>query len=141
MIQNIPNITPRFNKIAREHKFKVTNTSGTRVKDLSTKAKTPLGNKNSNVVYNIPCGCREYSYTGETHRKWETRQKEHRDKVRLTTRDIELGNTEAATTRMNTNDGGLAKHSTTCTNEINWDEAKIIGSRRKMESTKISGRN
>ena len=35
------------------------------MKDLTAKAKTPLGDKNSNVVYNIPCGCHKYSYTGE----------------------------------------------------------------------------
>ena len=52
-----------------------------------------------------------YLYTGETHWKWETRQKEHRYKVRLTTQDIEFGNTESATTRINTKDGGLANHS------------------------------
>ena len=68
VIQNIPNITPQFNKIAREHGFKVANKSGTRIKDLITKAKTPLGDKNSNVIYNIPCGCGKYSYTGRSNR-------------------------------------------------------------------------
>ena len=127
VIQNIPNITPQFNKIAREHGFKVANKSGTRVKDLTAKAKTPLGDKNSNVVYNIPCGCHKYSYTGETHRKWETRRKEHQDKVRLTKQDIDAGNMDSATTRMNTNDGGLAKHMSTCNREIEWENAKIVG--------------
>ena len=45
VIQNIPNITPQFNKIAREHGFKVANKSGTRVKDLTAKAKIPLGTR------------------------------------------------------------------------------------------------
>ena len=33
---------PQFNKIAREHGFKEANKSGTRVKDLTAKANTPL---------------------------------------------------------------------------------------------------
>ena len=53
MIQNIPNVTPQFNKIAREHRFKVANKSGSRVKDLTTKAKTPLGDKNSNITSHV----------------------------------------------------------------------------------------
>ena len=47
VIENIPNVTPQFNKIAREHGFRVANKSGTRVRDLTSKAKTPLGDKNS----------------------------------------------------------------------------------------------
>ena len=136
VIQNIPNMTPQFNKIAREHGFKVANKSGTRIKDLITKAKTPLGDKNSNVIYNIPCGCGKYSYTGETHRKWETRRKEHHDKVRLTKQDILSGNLESAATRMNTNDGGLAKHTSTCTEEIKWEKAKIIGREERWTQRK-----
>ena len=59
-VRKLRNITPQFNKIAREHNFKVASNSGTRVRDLTTKAKTRLGDKNSNVVYNIPCGCNKY---------------------------------------------------------------------------------
>ena len=136
VIENIPNVTPQFNKIARKHGFKVANKSGKRVRDLTTKAKTPLGDKNSNVVYNIPCGCNKYSYTGETHRKWETRRKEHKDKVRLTKQDIDTGNIESATSRMNTNDGGLAKHASTCTEEIKWDDAKITGREQRWTQRK-----
>ena len=74
VIQNIPNVTPQFNKIAREHGFKVANKSGSRVKDLTTKAKTPLGDKNSNITYNIPCGCstlttEKHIENGERERK------------------------------------------------------------------------
>ena len=42
VIQNIPNITPQFKKIARGYGFKVANKSGARVKDLTAKAKNPL---------------------------------------------------------------------------------------------------
>ena len=103
------------------------NRTTNKVRYLTSNAKTPLGDKNSNVVYNIPCKCGDYSYTGETYRKWKTRRKEHEDKVRLTHQDIENGNLEHATERMNERDGGLAKHSTECEEEINWAEAKIVG--------------
>ena len=38
---------------------------------------------------------------------------------------------------MNTGDGGLAKHSTVCEQEINWEEAKIIGKERRTTQRKF----
>ena len=96
VIQNIPGFTEQFNRIARKHRFQVANNTNNRVKDLISNAKTPLGGKNMNVVYRIPCNCEDHSYTGETDRKWETRENEHKDKVRLTLQDIEDGNEERA---------------------------------------------
>ena len=136
VIQNIPNFTPQFNKIARKHGFIVANKTGKRVKDLTSKAKTPLGDKNSHVIYNIPCGCNKFSYTGETSRKWESRRKEHHTKVRLTKEDLDAGKIESANTRMNTNDGGLAKHTATCTEEIDWKNAKIVGREQRWTQRK-----
>ena len=136
VIQNIPNVTPQFNKIAREHGFKVANKSGRRVRDLTSNAKTPLGDKNSNVTYNIPCGCEKYAYNGETYRKWKTRKKEQHDKVRLTKKDIAEGNLESATARMNTNDGGLARHAATCAEEIKWENARITGREERWTQRK-----
>ena len=60
-------------------------------------------------MYNIPCKCAEHAYTGETDRKWMTREKEHKDKVRLTHEDIRTGNMERATQRMNERDGRVGK--------------------------------
>ena len=57
----------------------------------------------------------------------ETREKEHKDKVRLTKQDIDAGNMEKAVERMNTGDGGLAKHASTCPYEVDWDNVKIVG--------------
>ena len=114
VMPNIPGFTKQFNKIAREHKFTVANKAENKVRDLTTSAKTPLGDKNTNVVYNINCKCEKYAYIGETERKWSTRKKEHQDKVRLTKEDLEKGDIERATNRMNDRDGGLAKHATTC---------------------------
>lgn len=133
---NIPNFTREYNKIARKHNFRVANKTENKIKDLVGNARTPLADSNSHVVYNIPCKCDEYSYTGETDRKWKTRKKEHKDKVRLTHVDIEKGNLENANKRMNEGDGGLAKHSAACEQEIDWDTAKIIGKERGFHQRK-----
>ena len=136
-IPNIPSFTRAFSRIAKQHNFRTSTKAENKVKDISTKAKTPLGDKNKNIVYNIPCGCGKYSYTGETDRKWKTRKKEHMDKIRLTQVDIDNGNIQRATERMNTGDGGLAKHNTTCSQSINWEEAKIIGKERNTMQRKF----
>ena len=125
--ENIPGFTLEFNKIARKHRFKVANKTQSRVKDLISNAKTPLGGKNTDVVYRIPCKCKDYSYTGETYRMWDTREREHERKVRLTLQDIEAGNIQRANDRMNANDGGLAKHAASCTSGIDWENARVIG--------------
>ena len=135
-IPNIPHITRTFDRIAKQHQFRTATRATNKVKDLAQKAKTPLGEKNKNVVYNIPCGCGKFSYTGETDRKWKTRKKEHMDKVRLTKEDIKNGNMTKATERMNTGDGGLAKHSAACEQQIKWEEAKIVGRETRMTQRK-----
>lgn len=99
------------------------NKTANRVKDLIENAKTPLGGKRSNVVYRTPYKCRIYAFTGHTDRDWETREKEHQDKVRLTKEDIERGRTESVKKWMNDADGGLAKHAPTCPQGLNWKEA------------------
>ena len=133
-IPNIPSFTRTFSRIAKQHHFRTTSRAENKVRDISSKARTPLGDKNTHVTYNIPCGCEEHSYSGETDRMWRTRKKEQQDKVRLTKTDLENGNVERATERMNTGDGGLAKHSTVCPHPIKWEDAKIVG--RERNSTK-----
>ena len=133
-IPNIPSFTRTFSRIAKQHQFRTTSRAENKVRDITSKARTPLGDKNTHVSYNIPCGCEEHSYSGETDRMWGTRKKEHRDKVRLTKTDLENGNVERATERMNTGDGGLAKHSAVCPHPIKWEDAKIVG--KEKNSTK-----
>ena len=110
VMENIPGFTEKYYKIVRKYGFKAANKTTNRVKDLISNVKTPLGDKRTDVVYRIPCKCNKFSYTGETFRKWETRKKEHMDKERLTKEDIQSGNVQRANDRMNTGDGGLAKH-------------------------------
>ena len=126
-LPNIPGVMPQFTRVAKQHGFRVANNTDKKVRDLSTNAKTPLKEKNSCVVYNIPCKCGKYSYTGETDRKFETRKKEHQDKVRLTRGDMEDERYDRAENRMNSGDGGLARHAVTCGQDIDWEKGKIIG--------------
>ena len=130
VMPNIPGFTPQFNRIARRHKFKVANKTESRVKDLISNAKTPLGDKNSQITYVIPCKCEESGYNGETDRMWESRKKEHQDKIRLTLQDAAAGNIDKVAERTNTNDGGLAKHVLTTGHEVDWENARIVGRER-----------
>ena len=59
------------------------------------------------------------------------------DKVRLTKEDIQSGNVQRANDRMNTGDGGLAKHAVTCSREIDWENAKIVGSESRWTQRKF----
>ena len=127
LMPNIPQFTNKFNRIARKHRFRIANKTDNKVRDLTSNAKTPLGKKNTNITYNIPCKCDKYAYNGETKRMWGSREKEHRDKVRLTLEDVRRGDMASAERRMNAGDGGLAKHSVECSEGINWEAAKITG--------------
>ena len=97
----------------------------------------PLGDKQKQVVYEIPCACRNHTYIGETKRQWKSRKNEHQDRVRLTHQDIREGNLERAEKRMNEGCGGLARHSTECASEINWEQAKIITTECNWTQRKI----
>ena len=61
LMPNIPEFTSKFNSIARRHNFKVANKTTNNVRDLTSNAETPLGDKKSNIVYTIPCKCGEYT--------------------------------------------------------------------------------
>ena len=137
MIPNVPELTKKFNNIAKKHNFKTANKTENKVRDLVSKAKTPLGDKNSNVVYDIPCKCENHGYNGETFRMWRSRKKEHEDKVRLTKRDIDNGNLENAEKRMNEGDGGLARHSTECPHGIDWERSRIVGKEQNTTKRKM----
>lgn len=67
---------------------------------------------------------KNFSCTGEIDCEWKTRKKEHIDKVRLTKEDTDAGNLQRETERtlimeMSTGDGGLAKHASTYSPEVN----------------------
>ena len=73
-----------------------------------------------NAVYKIPCVCQNIVYVGETWRLFQTRKKEHMDKVRPTNEDLRKGNTLSAEKRMSKEDGGLAQHTMECQSGEDW---------------------
>ena len=68
---------------------------------------------------------------------FETRKKEHEAKVRLTKKDIEDGNIESAEIRMGKEDGGIARHSTQCSKDINWKKSKVIFTEKGSKQRKV----
>ena len=67
-VPHIPSFTRTFNRIAQQHNFRTTTKAENKVRDITSKARTPLGEKNKNVAYNIPCGCKK------TFIQWRSRQ-------------------------------------------------------------------
>ena len=65
---------------------------------------------------------------------WGTRKGEHKAKVRLTQTDLAI---ESATNRMNSGDGGLAKHNSGCEHVVLWDDAKIVGREKNTTKRKL----
>ena len=136
VLPNIHGFSQQLNRIIRKHGFKVANKTERRVRDLISNAKTPLGSKNSKVIYKIPCKCASHVYTGETDRMWCSREEEHKAKVRLTLQEVQNGQVEEARKRMNDGDGGLAKHATLCRKGIDWEKSKIIAREQKSNQRK-----
>ena len=125
-IPYIKGFAEKFRKIARDHSFSVSFKPGNKVKDLKSCCRESIGLKKREVVYSIPCKCGTGTYTGETWRRADIRIKEHEGKVRRTLKDIEEGNMESAEKRMESEDGGLAKHRTSCDKQIDWNNVKIL---------------
>ena len=55
---------------------------------------------------------------------FETKKKEHRQKLVLTKKDIEDGNIKSAVIRMGKEDGGIARHGTQCSKDIDWKKSQ-----------------
>ena len=89
------------------------------------------------MVYAIDCLCHKARYTGETKRRFETRLNEHQASVRLTRADLASGNVQAAEQRMGKDDGGIAKHSVECEQEIDWTNSKVIGTEMNTKKRKV----
>ena len=119
------------------HSFRVAFKPGRKIKDIKRTCQEPLGEREKCVVYKIPCACQNTVYVGETWRLFQTRKKEHMDKVRLTIEDLHKGNTLSAEKRMGKEDGGLARHTTECQSDVDWGNAEIVARERGLKQRKI----
>ena len=64
-------------------------------------------------------------------------RKEHQDKAKLTTQNVEAGNIECAPSQINKGDGGLAKNSSTSSYEIDGKEYEPLGRSRNVHFEKF----
>ena len=66
-----------FKRITSKHGVKTAFRTGTKVKQLKSKARIPLWEKKANIVCSIPCKYKYNIYIREKYRMFETREKEH----------------------------------------------------------------
>ena len=136
-IPYLKGLSEQFRRTANRHSFRVAFKPGRKIKDIKRTCQEPLGKREKCVVYKIPCACQNSVYVGETWRLFQTRKKEHMDKVRLTIEDLHKGNTLSAEKRMGKEDGGLARHTTECQSDVDWGNAEIVARERGLKQRKI----
>ena len=105
--------------------------------EIKRTCQEPLGERQKCVAYKIACACQNTVCVGETWRLFQTRKKEHMDKVRLTNGDLHKGNTLSAEKRKGKEEGGLARHTIVCQNEVDWGNAEIVARERKLKQRKV----
>ena len=88
----------QFRRTANRHSFRVAFKPGRKIKEIKRKFQEPLGEKQKCVVYRMLCACQNNVHVGEPWRLFQTRKKEHMEKVRVTNKDLHKGNTIARKT-------------------------------------------
>ena len=115
-----PSLTKPIKKILSSHDIKVTDSSGTNLRDLLTKTKTtPPPHLTPNVIYEISCNDCTATYNGQTYRPVHKRLSEHERDSRNPT--IPDGPTDFAT-----NKSAPAHHSRTTGHTIGWTNTTIL---------------
>ena len=89
-------LSEQFRRTANRHSFPVAFKPVRKIKEIKRSCQEPLGERQKCVVYKIPCACQNTVCVGKTWRFFQTRKKEHMDKVRLTSEDLHKGNTLSA---------------------------------------------
>ena len=87
-------LSEQFKRTANRHSFRVAFKPGRKLKEIKRTCQEQLREKQKCVMYKIPCTCQNGVYVGETWRLFQTRKKEHMDKVRLTNEDLHKGKTD-----------------------------------------------
>ena len=106
----VAGVSERIRKVCQDFNIRAVFKSGPTLRSLLTKVKDPLPiDKQSNVVYEVPCTCGKV-YIGETKRRLGTRLKEHKD----------------ACVKCHTDKSAIAEHAWTNDHPINWAETKIL---------------
>ena len=137
VIPYLQGLSEQFKRVAKKHRFRTAFRPGNKVKQVKAKTQKTLGEKRKAVVYEVPCKCDEAVYVGETWHLFETRNKEHVSKFRLTGEDIKNGKLESAEERMGTEDGGLARHSADCESGIDREKVRVITTKNGLKQRKV----
>ena len=115
MIPYVAGVSEDIRRTCRKFNIKVIFKSGRTLRSMLTKVKDALPpEKQSRVVYRIPCSCGKV-YIGETIRRLETRTKEHQDACRK-------GMTEKS---------AIAEHAWENHHPINWEETSVVDRARR----------
>ena len=70
---------------------------------------------------------------------FETREKEHKAKIRLTKKDLEEGKIESSGLGTDEEYLGIARHSTHCKQKIDWEKSTIVVTERNTKQRKVRG--
>ena len=130
-------LSEQVRRTANRHSFRVAFKPGRKIKDIKRTCQEPLGERQKCVVYKIPCACQNTVYVGETWRLFQSRKKEHMDKVRVTIEDLHKGNTLWTEKRTRKEAGGLARHTTECQSDVDWGNAEIVARERGLKQRKV----
>ena len=114
----VPGVSERIRKVCQDFKIRMVFKSGPTLRNLLTKANDPLPiDKQSNVVYEVPCTCGKV-YIGETKLRLEMTIEDHKD----------------AYMKCPTDKSALAEHAWTNDHPINWPGTKdLLRASRTME--------
>ena len=106
----VAGVSERIRKVCQDFNIRTVFRSGPTLRSLLIRAKDPLPiDKQSNVVYEVPCTCGKV-YIGETKRRLGTRIKEHKD----------------ACVKCLTDKSAIAEHAWTNDHPINWAGTKVL---------------
>lgn len=113
--------TERISRVLTQNKIKTCVKPHKTLKQILSRPKDPVRKeKQTGIVYSIPCDECEVEYIGETGRALETRKREHQAAVRL----------------MKKERSALAEHCCETGHAIKWDSTKILNKEQKWHQRK-----
>ena len=140
-IPYVKGVSEEYKRIMTKHGIMTAMKSGRKVKVLHNKAKTPLGDKRKDCVYEINCGCQECVYIGQTGARWEERRKQHMSNIRVTEQELYSAgemDIKRARDRMEGPSGKLYAHAAQdCNQGIDWATSGPLKFERKEKQRKI----
>ena len=137
-IPYLKGLSEQFRRTTNRHSFRVAFKPERKIKEIERTCQGSLGERQGCVVYKIPCACQNTVYVRKTWRLFQTRKKEHMDKVRLTSGHLYKRNTLLAKNKgMGKENGGLARHTMECQSGVDRENAEIVARERGLKQRKV----